>query len=341
MGEHELVDEFYLLALFDAEELFPISDEKYAYELQLQEALVSAFTAPAVEAAKEEVKKERGGSSSINPVSAFTALAVEAAKEEVKKERGGSSSINPVSAFTTPAVQAVEEEVKMERGEPSINPVVVVAAAAETAAAELAVCKICMDASPLDGMFENKNCPHVFCRECLGRYIGAKLRENISSVKCPEDGCSGLLEPEHCQGLVPKEVFERWGSALCEAMVLASQKFSYCPFKDCSALLVDDSGEAVGQSECPSCRRLFCAGCKVAWHSGIGCDEFRSLGADERSREDVLLMEVASKKKWRRCSSCRFYVEKKDGCNHVTCRCGFEFCYGCGVQWGGAHACGN
>ncbi|KAJ6821996.1 putative E3 ubiquitin-protein ligase RNF144A-B [Iris pallida] len=311
MGEHELVDEFYLSALFDAEELFPISDEKYAYELQLQEALVSAFTA----------------------------LAVEAAKEEVKKERGGSSSINPVSAFTAPAVQAVEEEVKKERGEPSINPVVV--AAAETAAAELAVCKICMDASPLDGMFENKNCPHVFCRECLGRYIGAKLGENISSVKCPEDGCSGLLEPEHCQGLVPKEVFERWGSALCEATVLASQKFSYCPFKDCSALLIHDSVEAVGQSECPSCRRLFCVGCKVAWHSGVGCDEFRSLGADERSREDVLLMEVASKKKWRRCSSCRFYVEKKDGCNHVTCRCGFEICYGCGVQWGGAHACGN
>ncbi|KAL5755463.1 hypothetical protein ACOSQ2_020209 [Xanthoceras sorbifolium] len=36
------VDDFYFSALFDHEEIFPISDELYAEELQLQEALMSA-----------------------------------------------------------------------------------------------------------------------------------------------------------------------------------------------------------------------------------------------------------------------------------------------------------
>ena len=36
------VDEFYFSALFDEDEIFPISDEKYAEQIQLQEALMSS-----------------------------------------------------------------------------------------------------------------------------------------------------------------------------------------------------------------------------------------------------------------------------------------------------------
>ncbi|GFZ08161.1 RING/U-box superfamily protein [Actinidia rufa] len=92
----------------------------------------------------------------------------------------------------------------------------------------------------------------------------------------------------------------------------------YCPFQDCSAMLVDDGGERVTVSECPNCRRLFCAQCKVAWHAGIDCAEFQSFGKDKREREDVMLMDLAKSKKWRRCPHCKFFVEKLDGCAHGT-----------------------
>ena len=32
----------------------------------------------------------------------------------------------------------------------------------------------------------------------------------------------------------------------------------------------------------------------------------------------------------KRCTRCKFIVFKNDGCNHMTCRCGYEFCYVCG-----------
>ncbi|BBG98735.1 RING/U-box superfamily protein, partial [Prunus dulcis] len=102
---------------------------------------------------------------------------------------------------------------------------------------------------------------------------------------------------------------------------------------DCSALLVDDGGEVVTVSECPNCRRLFCAQCKVAWHAGIDCGEFQNLNENEREKEDIMVMELAKKKNWRRCPRCNFFVEKTDGCLHITCRCGLEFCYGCGSYW--------
>jgi len=41
--------------------------------------------------------------------------------------------------------------------------------------------------------------------------------------------------------------------------ILEWQKTTYCPFKNCSVLLVNDGDDVVTSAECPSCHRLFCA----------------------------------------------------------------------------------
>merc|ERR1712224_491216 len=33
------------------------------------------------------------------------------------------------------------------------------------------------------------------------------------------------------------------------------------------------------------------------------------------------------------CSQCKHAVHKFTGCNHMTCRCGHQFCYICGGPW--------
>ncbi|KAA8542026.1 hypothetical protein F0562_023178 [Nyssa sinensis] len=91
------------------------------------------------------------------------------------------------------------------------------------------------------------------------------------------------------------------------------------------------------KSECPICRRLFCAQCYVPWHSGVECEEFQRLNEDERGREDLMVRELARDKKWMRCPHCRFFIEKTEGCLHLTCRCGFQFCYACGATWSDNH----
>ncbi|GKD40782.1 zinc finger, C6HC-type containing protein, partial [Tanacetum coccineum] len=170
-------------------------------------------------------------------------------------------------------------------------------------------CDICMDIKTESEMFRNtKVCGHMWC---------------------PDPNCRGIIGPEVCRLIVPKEVLERWEDALCESLILGAEKF-YCPFKDCSALLVDDGGGAVTSSECPHCNRLFCAQCKVTWHSGISCSEYQSLKKDERDPSDLMLRDLAKNKAWKRCPKCNFYVELASGCLHILCRCGHQFCYGCG-----------
>ncbi|XP_024972127.1 probable E3 ubiquitin-protein ligase RNF144A [Cynara cardunculus var. scolymus] len=240
-----VVDDFYFSALHDDDEIFPISDEKYAHQLQLQEALISA-----------SASLFQNASSS-------------------KKQR-------------------IEEEDASDQLHDSF-------------------CEICMDRKTASDMFRNINvCGHLFCLDCIRRHVAAKIKENIPQVKCPEPKCKGIIGPEICRSIVPKQVLARWEESLCESLILGSDKF-YCPFKDCSAMLVDDGGETVTSSECPNCNRLFCAQCRVVWHSGMDCREFQSLEKGERDPEDVMLMELAKKKKWRRCPRCKFFVEKAQG----------------------------
>ncbi|KAL9672019.1 hypothetical protein QQ045_009593 [Rhodiola kirilowii] len=265
---HLFVDEFYLSALFDSENgIIPISDENYAYELHLQEALFSS-----------------------------------------------------VSNHHTTTTTTIHHSFALSSSK---------------SIAVVPVCLICMDPQQPENLFPNdKICSHKFCNHCIATYLATKVQDNIALVNCPQFGCQGTLDPQTCRPILPQPVYERWENALCESMILGSQKV-YCPYKDCSAMLVDDGEEEVMASECPHCHRLFCAKCKVSWHSGIGCAEFQA-SRNDRGREDLMAIELAKNNNWRRCPKCCFYVEKIDGCKHITCRCKYEFCYGCGSKYTGA-----
>ncbi|PQQ14212.1 E3 ubiquitin-protein ligase RNF144A-like [Prunus yedoensis var. nudiflora] len=194
------------------------------------------------------------------------------------------------------------------------------------------VCNICFEPKAAYQWFDIKNCSHGYCTECMVNYVASNLQENVTTIRCPDPDCAlGSIEPEDCDWILPQEVFERWESALCEAAIPSSQKF-YCPFRDCSAMLIidDDGSEVVRQSQCPHCRRLFCAKCKVAWHAEMECWEFQELNDDERGREDIQLKNLANMEDWKRCPNCKFYVEKNTGCNFMKCRCRAIFCYRCG-----------
>ncbi|XP_057489847.1 uncharacterized protein LOC130775822 [Actinidia eriantha] len=195
-------------------------------------------------------------------------------------------------------------------------------------------CGICFEEKQIPQMFTTESCSHSFCYDCMSKHIAAKIQDNIIVIPCPGIDCKTVLDPESCRQIVPKVVLVRWDECLCKSLIPESQRVC-CPYGDCSATLVNDSGETIGKADCPSCKRLICARCGVPWHSEFTCAEFKRLSG--REEEDVLVEELAKKKRWRKCPNCNFYVEKTEGCLHVTCRCGHEFCYRCGAKWDRSH----
>eukprot|EP00121_Abeoforma_whisleri_P007374 Awhi_evm1s6730 len=52
------------------------------------------------------------------------------------------------------------------------------------------------------------------------------------------------------------------------------------------------------------------------------------------SKEDEEAMsEFCRRKRLKQCPSCKNLVERNGGCNHMTCRCGTNFCYCCGHKF--------
>ncbi|KAK8584933.1 hypothetical protein V6N13_138876 [Hibiscus sabdariffa] len=186
--------------------------------------------------------------------------------------------------------------------------------AKESGESSRSYCEICVDRKERHQMFTIPGCSHSFCVDCISTYVKTRLEQHITIIMCPGEDCGVLLELEACRPWLPKEVIDRWEDLLCEELLCATAGRLYCPFKECSVLLLNDSqGEVIAETECPNCHRLFCAQCNVPWHPGMSCEEYQKLSEDERGRDDLMVRNLAKEKKWRNCPSCRFIVERTEG----------------------------
>jgi len=182
-------------------------------------------------------------------------------------------------------------------------------------------CGICLEYKPVSEGFKDGTCKfnkHPFCTFCICHYVESQIHQNIVHVTCPM--CHMELKPESLRTILPAEVIDKWESRICESSIVGSEK-TYCPFQDCSVLLVDDGGEVVTSTECPHCHRLFCAQCKVPWHGTMTCAEFQR-NIDPQSL-DGAFFKLAKEENWQKCPECSMFVQKRNGCEHMTCR----YCY--------------
>lgn len=181
-------------------------------------------------------------------------------------------------------------------------------------------CGICFDSVKVYKMFTNPSCNHPFCTKCISKYVKLLRKEKVLKLNCPDPECSLELKPEQFQSILPTQVIEEWESAIYESSISLRQKI-YCPYKNCSVMMVNDGEEVVTSCECPSCHRLFCAQCKVPWHADMSCRRFQKSkkGQDEKQLDEKF-SELAKREKWQKCPKCYMHVQRKGGCEHISCR---------------------
>jgi hypothetical protein len=85
---------------------------------------------------------------------------------------------------------------------------------------------------------------------------------------------------------------------------------------------------------------VYCFNCKQSAHKPCDCEiteKWFLLCSDEK--ENINWVKAFTKK----CDKCGDHIEKNQGCNHMTCRCGYEFCWLCRKEWksvgGYGHTC--
>ncbi|KAJ7282157.1 hypothetical protein O6H91_22G048900 [Diphasiastrum complanatum] len=208
------------------------------------------------------------------------------------------------------------------------------------------VCQICMEEKPFTSFLTIEGCQHKFCVICISKHAEARFQSGQLFVTCPYLGCLNTLTLNECSQLLPSESFRILSTRQIEAAIPETERL-YCPYPDCSSLLIkpeiDMSRQsassahphmsAVGCVECEACHRAFCMECAVPWHGDLTCAEYQDELKSPGTYGDKKLLELAESRNWQRCKQCARVIELKYGCNHITCLCGHQFCYLCGAAW--------
>ncbi|GAB2275061.1 hypothetical protein Dimus_009830 [Dionaea muscipula] len=202
-------------------------------------------------------------------------------------------------------------------------------------------CVICLEETGLPLMFTVDDCQHRCCASCVKKHVEVKLNQR-EVPKCPYAGCGMDLKVNSCQKILGPKLHEVMSQLVKEASIPVTEKV-YCPDPRCSTLMSKrevldysnarfDIMQELGSCLCVKCQKPFCISCKVPWHFGMSCHSYRKLKPDPNC-DDTKLKSLATTNRWRQCMKCRHMIELAEGCYHISCKCGHEFCYTCGAEW--------
>lgn len=221
----------------------------------------------------------------------------------------------------------------------------------------LALCEVCLENLHPSLFCSVGDCPHSYCSQCLAHHILSKVDSKLTPIFCPDSTCAAEISFSTAQSILPPHRLLKLSQLLAERVILQQDKI-YCPVRSCSALMLMPEGGEGGEEEggvrgptqgsitrgramqCVECGGMLCTRCKVVWHEGLTCEQYEQLPDDLRDADDVKLLALANLKQWMRCGMCRAMVERNQGCNHMICRCGHQFCYSCGTGFTGGF-CAN
>ncbi|XP_059297570.1 E3 ubiquitin-protein ligase RSL1-like isoform X2 [Lycium ferocissimum] len=194
-------------------------------------------------------------------------------------------------------------------------------------------CAICLQDTDVDHMYLINGCLHYYCFSCMNKYVEAKLLQGMLP-ECPHDGCKSQLKIDNCKKFLTPKLYDLMSERVKEITIPITEKI-YCPNTKCSTLMskaeVQISAQ-VGARTCTKCHLIFCSDCRVPWHQNMTCFEYRRLNP-YKCVDDSKLKSLATQSRWRQCVKCNHMVSLSEGCYHIYCRCGHEFCYMCGAEW--------
>ncbi|GAA5865604.1 hypothetical protein JCM3774_002065 [Rhodotorula dairenensis] len=207
-----------------------------------------------------------------------------------------------------------------------------------------------------EGLVRSVACPSRGCVEARAQWEkdGATSR----TVSDRDDSMPGRVAPSEIEELVGEEGRKRWEWLREKARVESDPSITWCPREACQAPVPRLSEDEEKLRVCPACEYSFCVFCRRGWHgtrnacalpqSSAIVSGYLSGDAEQRRTLEVrygtanikrlvaAYEEERALQEWlqahsTQCPGCSAWVEKSQGCNHMTCaKCATHFCYRCG-----------
>ncbi|ETV65183.1 hypothetical protein H257_18015 [Aphanomyces astaci] len=182
-------------------------------------------------------------------------------------------------------------------------------------------CVVCLELVPIADCASCTGCPMACCGICMEKYLCLKVTsDHQMHLGCPS-----------CSAALGAATLKRFMSPYLQQKLVEleqSHRSFKCPKCHSDKSIVIPSGYISRRSlTCTQCKSCWCIDCGLKYHyfATQACGSFRKWRAKHRVKA---------------CPNCTRFIEKVDGCNHMTCtQCKFQFCWVCSTKWTLLHKC--
>ncbi|CAN8104598.1 unnamed protein product [Discula destructiva] len=199
-------------------------------------------------------------------------------------------------------------------------------------------CPICLEEYPPSGFpkrpLVTDQCDHPdkACLRCLDSSITTVVETGaLHILACPL--CPQKLSRREVKEYAKKKVYKRYKYLKQQALIPGH--YISCTNPACGGSQAHDSNGPSGpQMACKFCQFETCAKHRRPWHRGQTCVEFDMDPIQmERLEEEEATAKLLASEDTSICPKCGQGVTKTDGCDHMMCQCGTEWCYVCSCSW--------
>ena len=174
-------------------------------------------------------------------------------------------------------------------------------------------------------------CRHSYCRPCLATLISTAAQ---SEATFPPKCCLTPIPLQTIVKALATAIERNAYKDKAAEYALPSDKRWYCPNPTTCGRWIPPkklrsftwNGER--WFSCPHCETRVCGLCRGIAHekNGVHGECPQDFGLRQT-------LEISEAEGWQRCYKCHTMVELTNGCRHITCRCGAQFCYVCNARW--------
>eukprot|EP00475_Leptophrys_vorax_P044990 TRINITY_DN9212_c0_g1_i1.p1 TRINITY_DN9212_c0_g1~~TRINITY_DN9212_c0_g1_i1.p1 ORF type:complete len:311 (+),score=63.09 TRINITY_DN9212_c0_g1_i1:223-1155(+) len=183
------------------------------------------------------------------------------------------------------------------------------------------VCQICF-CEYEEKEIEVLECSHFFCKECIANWIKVQVTDGKVAQKhiiCPNVDCKKPMSSAVIEARADAEVWEKYKRFTFAMEVDRDKNAAWCPNDNCGGVIYRTA--PLRKAICEKCNFQICWDCKKQYHGPLtSCTKDVDEAFDSWAKQQFM----------KRCPACSKFIIKLDGCNHMTCSCGYEFCWICG-----------
>jgi hypothetical protein len=185
-------------------------------------------------------------------------------------------------------------------------------------------CDLCMEEMYEDEIIGNKlNCNHLYCNTCYLNYFQEKIVNNkVGKITCMQFKCPSEFDDNfiisHLAG--DEKLIQKYKKFKLRNQLYSDENVKFCPVKNCESYARKE-----GENKYVTCLEghQFCFQCSKPWHGNKKCQD--EIDKDFKKWKKNKLI--------KKCPKCKFWTEKNNGCNHMTCpECKHEWCWLCGAK---------